>query len=98
MLGGLHLEKVSLKLIDDSLKHSKWPRILAKSGIFTSGVAEILLSASHTTKTCRSLKITLAALHALKMKAYEKRIDHFVYYKLWAENKLKESPMFFIGC
>ena len=95
MLGGLRLEKVSLKLIGDILKDSEWPRILAQSGIFTSGVAEKLLSASHITKTRRSHKITLAALHVLKMKAYEERIDHSVDYDQWAKNKLKKSPMFF---
>ena len=86
-----------LKLIGDILKDSEWPRILAQSGIFTSGVAEKLLPASHITKTHRSHNITLAALIVLKMKAYEERIDHFVDYDQWAKNKLKESPMFFIG-
>ena len=95
MLRGLHLEKISLKLIGDILKDSEWPRILAQSGIFTSEVAEKLLSASHLIKTRRLHKITLAALHVLKMKAYEERIDHSVDYDQWAENKLKESPMFF---
>jgi len=95
MLGGLHVEKVALKLIGDLLKDSEWSKVLVQAGLFTSGVADKLLSASHIKKTRRSHELTLAALHILKMKAFEERVDKSVGYNQWNDERRKDSPMFF---
>jgi len=95
LLGGLHLEKSCLKLVGEVLKDSEWTLLLAGSGIFTSGVAESLLSASHIKKTRRSHQLTLAALHVLKMKAFECRANKLVEFDEWNEANSEHFPMFF---
>ena len=95
MLGDLHIEKSSLKLIGDVLRDSEWSRPLAHAGIFTPGVSDKLTSASHIKRTRRSHQITLAALHILKMKAFESREDKTVDFDTWVNRMLQLSPTFF---
>ena len=58
MFCGLHLEQLSLRLIGDVLKNSKWSQVLLHADIFTSGVADSLLVTSQIKKTRRAFKIT----------------------------------------
>ena len=95
MLGGLHIEKSSLKLIGDVLRDSEWSRLLAHAKIFTPGVCDKLTSASHIKRTHRSHQITLAALHILKIKAFESRKDKTVGFDTWVNKMSRSSTMFF---
>ena len=59
---GLHLEQASLRLIGDVLKNSEWSQVVVLADIFTSGVTDNLLAASHIKETRRAHKITFLTL------------------------------------
>ena len=57
MLGGLHIEMASLKMLGKWLTGSGWTDLLCNAGVATQGVAESFLTASHVARTRRAHQV-----------------------------------------
>ena len=97
MMGGLHIEMASLKMIGQWLTNSGWGCALVQADITTPGRANAILKASHVTRSRYTHQITACALHVLQQKAYDadssitnQQID----FKDWVEEKSQKYPQF----
>ena len=63
VLGGLHIEMATLRMLGHWLTGSGWIQCLVEAGIATSGVAESFLTASHVKRTRHVHTVTAAALY-----------------------------------
>ena len=70
MMGGLHIEMASFKMLGKWLSGSGWPEVMCNAGVATQGIAESFLSASHVSHTRRAHQVTAASLFILLNKAY----------------------------
>ena len=70
MMGGLHIEMASLKMLGKWLTGCGWSEIMYSAGIATQGIAASFRTASRVTRTQRAHQVTAASLHILKKKAY----------------------------
>lgn len=70
MMGGLHIEMASFKMLGKWLSGSGWPEVMCNAGVATQGVAESFLFASHVARTRRAHQVTAASLYILMDKAY----------------------------
>ena len=70
MMGALHIEMATLKMIGNWLTGSEWADLLVSAGIYTVCTAESLLTASHLKRVRYSHQITAASLRLLLMEAY----------------------------
>ena len=59
MLGGLHMEMASWKMLDNWLTGTGWAETVCSAGGVTQGVAESLLTASHLSRTRRAHQVTI---------------------------------------
>ena len=71
MLGGLHIEMATLKLLGDWLG---WTNALVQAGIASSGTANSFVNASHVTKTRHAHQVTAASLCTLLQQAYNEDV------------------------
>ena len=102
MLGGLHIEMASLKMLGKWLSGSGWAEVMCNAGVATQGVAESFLSASHVTRTRRAHQVTAASLHILMSKAYsvyqaksrENEQENLLSKEEWKDAMSKRSPQF----
>ena len=102
MLGPLHTEMASLKVIGDLLEGSGWTNALAQADVATPGTADSFLHGSHVTKTRRAHQVTMATLHILRRRAYEevntsttdRDLDSEKMYLEWCGKMRLEHPMF----
>ena len=51
MMGGLHIEMASLKMLGKRLTSCGWSEIMYSAGVATQGIAESFLTASHVVNT-----------------------------------------------
>jgi hypothetical protein len=65
MMGGLHIEMASFKMLRKWLSGSGWPEVMCNAAVATQGIAESFLSASHVTRTRRAHQVTAASLFIL---------------------------------
>ena len=70
MMGGLHIEMASLRMLGHWLDGSGWVHCLVQSGFTTSGVAESFIHASHVKRTRYAHTVTAAALYLAQQNAY----------------------------
>ena len=70
MMGAIHFEMASLKMLGKRLTACGWSEIMYSAGVATQGIAESFLTASPVTLTRRAHQVTAASLHILKKKAY----------------------------
>ncbi|PFX17994.1 hypothetical protein AWC38_SpisGene17659 [Stylophora pistillata] len=102
MLGGLHIEMASLKMVGQWLSGSGWAEVMCNTGVATQGVAESFLSASHVTRTRRAHQVTATSLHVLMSKAYsvyqaklrENEQENLLSKEEWKDALSKKSPQF----
>ena len=102
MLGGLHIEMASFKMLGKWLSGSGWAEVMCNAGVATQGVAESFLSASHVTRTRRAHQVTAASLHILMSKAYseyqaksrENEQENLLSIEEWKDAMAKKSPQF----
>ena len=71
MMGGLHLEMASLKMVGHWLDKSGWDSLLVQADIMTRGRADGILKAAHITRSCYAHQISASALYILQRKAYK---------------------------
>ena len=65
ILGGLHIEMCSLKLIGDWLEDSGWVEALVQAKVSSPGTADSFVKVSHITRTRRAHQVTASSLHIL---------------------------------
>ena len=99
MLGGLHIEMASFKMLGKWVAGSGWADVMCNAGVATQEVADSFLTASHVTRTRRAHQVTAASLYLLMHKAYEayktnqQDDDEPLSFNDWKEVK-KKSPNF----
>ena len=100
MMGGLHIEMASLKMLGKWLTGCGWSEIMYSAGVATQGIAESFLTASHVTRTRRAHQVTAASLHILKKKAYIaykdklEEAEQSLTFEDWENTMEKKSPHF----
>lgn len=100
MMGGLHIEMPSLKMLGKWLTSCGWSEIMYSAGVATQGIAESFLTASHVTRTRRAHQVTVASLHILKKKAYSaykdklQETEQSLTFEDWENTMEKKSPHF----
>ncbi len=70
ILGGLHIEMASLKVIGNWLEDSGWVDALIQANVASPGKAESLLKASHITRTRYAHQVTVSSLYILLKRSY----------------------------
>ena len=70
MMGGLHLEMTTMKMLGHWLNGSGWATVLAESGVTTSGRADEALKGSNVARARHMHQITVAVLFILQHNAY----------------------------
>ena len=71
MLGGLHVEMASWKMVGDLLQESGWTVALNDAGIASAGTADSFLHASHLTRTRHAHQVTVLSLGKLQREAWK---------------------------
>lgn len=97
MMGGLHIEMASLRLLGDWLDGSGWTNVITASGITSSGTADSFVKASHVTRTRHAHQVTAAALYILQQKAYSNykdACDENLSFEQWSRRMEKQQPQF----
>ena len=100
MLGGLHIEMASFKMLGKWLNYSGWAEALCNAGVATQGVADSFLAASHLTRTRRAHQVTAAGLYVLMSKGYEEypaKVDGSEQpksFQEWKEEMQRKCPQF----
>ena len=62
VLGGLHIEMASLKVLGDWLEDSGWVEAFVQAKVASAGIAESFLKASHVTRTRHAHQVTASSL------------------------------------
>ena len=65
LMGGLHIEMASLRVLCDWLDGSGWCRAIEEAKVTTSGRADAMIGGKHVTRTRWAHQVTAAALYAL---------------------------------
>ena len=71
MMGSLHIEIASLKMIGQWLTNSGWECALAQADITIPGRANAIVASHDVARSRYTHQITACALHVLQRKAYE---------------------------
>ena len=100
MLGGLHIEMASFKMLGKWLNCSGWAEALCNAAVATQGVADSFLAASHLTRTRRAHQVTAASLYVLMSKGYEEYLakvdgsEQPKSFQEWKEEMQRKCPQF----
>ena len=97
MMGGLHVEMASLKMIGHWLDENGWDSALVHADITTRGRADGILKAAHITRSRYAHQVSACALYILQRKAYKEytasrdssdidfeKSDHHPQFQFWA--------------
>ena len=100
MLGGLHEEMGSWKMLGKWLTGTGWAETVCSAGVMTQGVAEYLLTASHLSPTRRVHQVTIISLYILMCRAYQEyasgtgKNETVKTFHEWKEDKSTRCPQF----
>ena len=75
MMGGLHIEMASLKMVGHWLKSSGWDSALVQADITTSGRADAILKASHITRSRYALFVRGCVYYCDKANSVESSLQ-----------------------
>ena len=75
MMGGLHIEKASLKMVGHWLTNSRWDSALVQADITSRGRADAILKAVHITRSRYAHQVSACALYILQQRAYMASIE-----------------------
>ena len=104
MLGELHIEMAGLKMLGRWLEDSGWTSALVQANITMTGKADVMLSASHVTRTRYAHQVTAASLYVLQMNAYEAYLrsnyeeSEPLDFQQWTDKQSSEFPQFSKWC
>ena len=91
---------IVMKLLEDILTGRGWTAVLVQSEVTTSCRAEEILKWSHVTRSRYIYQVTAAALHLLRVSAFQKYIysleqeDQQMDFRSWSVNKSSNIPRF----
>ena len=74
IMGGLHIEMPSLKMVGHWLNNSGWDSTLVQAHITTRGRSDAILKAAHITRSCYAHQVSACALFILQLRAYKASI------------------------
>eukprot|EP00058_Branchiostoma_floridae_P011619 XP_002597107.1 hypothetical protein BRAFLDRAFT_76362 [Branchiostoma floridae] len=99
LLGGLHIEMTSYKLLGHWLEGSGWVEAMQEATIATSGTAESFLKASHITRTRHAHQVTACALYLSLKKAYDVYVTTIpegppMSFSMWCTQRRTDHPQF----
>ncbi|KAI8503415.1 hypothetical protein Bbelb_192360 [Branchiostoma belcheri] len=99
LLGGLHIEMTSFKMLGQWLEGSGWVEAIQEAKLATSGTAESFLKASHITRTRHAHQVTACVLYLLLRKAYDEYVTTTTYgppmsFDVWCIQRKAEHPQF----
>ena len=75
VMGGLHIEMASLKMVGHWLNNSGWDSALVQADVTTRGRADAILKAAHITRSRYAHQVSACALYILQRRAYKAAID-----------------------
>ena len=93
MLGGLHIEMVTLKLIGDLLEDTGWTNILYTTEVAEQGTSNSFIKGEPVSKSRRAHQITASVLYVLMKKDYEKDGTNESFHA-WRKQKESLYPQF----
>ncbi len=101
MLGGLHIEMATLKVLGNWLEDSGWTDSLCQAKVASPGTADSFLKATHVTKTRHAHQVTAASLYSLMQQVYTEYTESLlqqgeqpVCFESWCAQRKERSPMF----
>ena len=97
MMGGLHIEMASLKMVGHWLNNSGWDSTLVQADITTRGRADAILRATHITRTRYAHQVSARALFILQLRAYKASIDDDIEpddLSTWVRKQCEAHPQF----
>ena len=98
MMGGLHLEMASLKMVGHWLDKSGWDSALVQADITTRGRADGILKAAHITRSRYAHQVSACALYILQRKAYKEftagHESSNIAFETWVQEKSDDHPHF----
>jgi hypothetical protein len=95
MLGGLHIEMATLRVIGKFLEGSGRGHMLVHTNITTEGKAESFLKAAHVKRSRYAHMVTAACLFSLQKKAYFGSPEHDqVTFEKWKTSMKESHPQF----
>ena len=100
MMGGLHIEMASLKMVGHWLNNSGWDSALVQADITSHGRADAILKAAHITRSRYAHEVSACALYILQRRAYKTSIDgirELDDFNTWVQKQCEAHPIFFSG-
>ena len=97
MMGGLHIEMASLKMVGHWLNNSRWDSALVQADITTRGKADAILRATRITRTRYAHQVSACALFILQLRAYKASIDDDIEpddLNTWVRKQCEAHPQF----
>lgn len=95
ILGGLHIEMATLKMMGNLLQRSGWTAAIQHSGIATAGTADSFLHAACVTKTRMVHQVTACTLYKLLKAAFEDDTSgDDISFEQWCITKSAQQPTF----
>ena len=103
LLGGLHTEMTSFKMLGHWLEGSGWIEALQEAKLASPGVTESFLKASHVMRTRHAHAVTACSLHILLHESYNYHKansldDAGITFDTWYVQRKAESPQFLYWC
>ncbi|XP_045131595.1 uncharacterized protein LOC123516404 [Portunus trituberculatus] len=104
VLGGLHTEMATMKVLGDWLEDSGWVEALVQAKVASPGTADSFLKAAHVTRTRHVHQVTACCLHILMKKAYLQYAemkpdpDDVKTFEQWCDERSTESVQFYFWC
>ena len=100
MMGGLHIEMASLKMVGHWLNNSGWDSALVQADVTTRGRADAILKAVHITRSRYAHQVSACTLYILQRRAYKAAIDDNRApedFTTWVQEQCAKHPSFFCG-
>ena len=97
MMGGLHIEMASLKMVGHWLNNSGWDSALVQADVTTRGRADAILKAAHITRSRYAHQVSACALYILQRRAYKAAIDDNrgpEDFTTWVQEQCAKHPQF----
>ena len=94
MMGGLHVEMASLKMVGYWLDKSGWDSALVQADITSRGRGDGILKAAHITRSRYAHQVSACALYILQRKAYKEsgRDSPDIDFETWVQEKRDHHP------
>ena len=95
MMGGLHIEVASLKMVGHWLNNSRWDSALVQADVTTRGRADSILKAAHITRSRYAHQMSACTRWAYKAAIDNNRGPED--FTTWVQSSAQNTPGFFSG-